>query len=76
MQVVNNISSKLDLSSSLERVESIDANHMEMVRCVKRSDESYRAIFGVLKQFLKSEEINADADRSRRVVPVESSLQV
>jgi len=50
---VNDFSSKLDLPT-LERVESINANHMQMARCRNRSDESYRAIAGVLKQFLKN----------------------
>ncbi|KAL9123952.1 MAG: hypothetical protein Q9217_006671 [Psora testacea] len=51
-KVVDDFSSKLDLPF-LETVESIDANHMQMARCKDPSDESYRFITGVLKQFLK-----------------------
>ena len=53
IQVVSDFSSKLGLPT-IERVESIDANHMQMARCGDRSDESYRFIAGVLKQFLKN----------------------
>lgn len=38
----------------LETVETIDANHMEMARCVSRNDSPYQAIVGVLKQFMGS----------------------
>lgn len=59
MQVVDNFSSKLGLPI-LETVESIDANHMQMAKCKDRSDESYRCIVGVLKQFLKRGSLGAD----------------
>ncbi|KAK1633204.1 hypothetical protein BDP81DRAFT_473894 [Colletotrichum phormii] len=49
-KVVDNFSSKLDLPQSLETVESINANHMEMARCSSKTDERYRAIVGVLRQ--------------------------
>ena len=54
VQVVDDFSSKLDLPRSLETVESIDANHMQMARCSDRLDPRYRAISGVLKQFMRS----------------------
>jgi tetratricopeptide (TPR) repeat protein len=54
-QVVDDFSSKLDLPRALETVESIDANHMEMARCRNRADPRYRAILGVLKQFMSSQ---------------------
>ena len=38
----------------LETVESINANHMQMAKCQYQSDESYRVIAGVLKQFLRN----------------------
>lgn len=53
-QVVDDFSSTLDLPRSLETVESIDGNHMQMVRCSGRSDPRHRAISGVFKQFLRS----------------------
>ncbi|KAI9706228.1 MAG: hypothetical protein M1812_008242, partial [Candelaria pacifica] len=58
-KVVDNFSSKLDVPR-LETVESIDANHMQIARCKDQSDESYRAIVGVLKQFLKRDCLSAD----------------
>jgi len=64
IQVVSDFSSKLDLPT-IERVESIDANHMQMAQCRDRSDESYRFIARVLKQFLK----NADPDTNSPIKP-------
>ena len=54
MQVVDDFSSKLGLPNTLETPESIDASHIQMARCADRSDESYRSIVGVIKQFLKN----------------------
>ncbi|KAL2168122.1 hypothetical protein VTG60DRAFT_386 [Thermothelomyces hinnuleus] len=51
-KVVDDFSSKLGLPRSLETVESIDADHMQMARCSDRADPRYRAIVGVLQQFM------------------------
>jgi hypothetical protein len=51
---VNDFSSKLDLST-LETIESIDANHIQMAKCRSKEDARYRAILGVLKQFIRKE---------------------
>ena len=59
IQVVSDFSSKLGLPK-IENVESIDANHVQMARCADRSDESYRSIAGVLKQFLKNANLRID----------------
>lgn len=56
---MSDFSSKLGLPK-LETVESIDANHTQMARCMDRSDESYRFVAGVLKQFLKNASSNAE----------------
>lgn len=53
-QVVDDFSSKLDLPISLETVESMDANHMQMARCSNRADQRYKDILSVLKQFIRS----------------------
>ncbi|PQE18225.1 Vegetative incompatibility HET-E-1 protein [Rutstroemia sp. NJR-2017a WRK4] len=45
-KIVDDFSSKLDLPSILEIVESIDANHIEIARCSDRTDPQYRAILG------------------------------
>ncbi|MCJ1307313.1 hypothetical protein MMC25_000959 [Agyrium rufum] len=62
-KVVDDFSSKLDLPRPLETVESIDANHMQMVRCIDRTDPRYRAISGVLKQFLRGGLVDREGDR-------------
>ncbi|KAF2195870.1 hypothetical protein K469DRAFT_20120 [Zopfia rhizophila CBS 207.26] len=54
-KVVDDFSSKLDLPQTLETVESIDANHMQMARYSSKDDEGYRAIYGVLKSFIQQE---------------------
>lgn len=59
MQVVDDFSSKLDLPG-FETLESIDADHKQMAKCTTRLDENYRAIAGVLKQFLKRGSRTAD----------------
>ncbi len=68
MQVVDDFSSKIGLPGVLETPESIDANHMQMAKCKNRADESYRAIAGVLKQFLKGRSPSAD-------LPIRSATQ-
>ena len=57
---MDEFSSKLGLPGTLETPESLDANHMQMAKCKSRSDESYRAVAGVLKHFLKGESPRAD----------------
>ncbi|KAK2591961.1 hypothetical protein QQS21_010333 [Conoideocrella luteorostrata] len=52
--VVDSFSSKLDLTQDVETVESIDADHMQMVRCSDRKDPKYRAILGVLRHLIRS----------------------
>ncbi|RYP52458.1 hypothetical protein DL768_002381 [Monosporascus sp. mg162] len=51
-EVVDDFSSKVGLPRPIETVESIDANHMDIARCGDKSDIQYRAIVGVLKQFI------------------------
>ncbi|KAL7928816.1 hypothetical protein V8C35DRAFT_332512 [Trichoderma chlorosporum] len=53
-KVVDDFSSKVDLSSALETVESIDADHRQMVKCTNRDDVRYRTILSVLKQCIRS----------------------
>ena len=52
---MDDFSSKLDLHGGLETVESIDANHMAMARCRSTEDPRYRAIAGVIRQFVRKE---------------------
>jgi hypothetical protein len=59
-QVVDDFSSKLDLPRPLKTVEGIDANHIEMARCHDRANARYRAILGVLKQFMRSHVLGVD----------------
>lgn len=52
-KVVDDDSSRLGITG-IETIETIDADHRQMVRCSSRSDPQYRAVLGVLKQFLHS----------------------
>ena len=59
---MDDFSSKLDLPRTLEAVESIDANHMQMARYSSRDDQGYRAILSVLKSFIRQE-------RESKIIP-------
>ncbi len=48
IQIVSNFLLKLDLST-IERVESINTNYMQIARYRDRSDKSYRFIAKILK---------------------------
>jgi hypothetical protein len=72
LQVVDDFSSILDLPRVLETVESIDANHMQMARCRSRDDAHYRAILGILKQFIREE---APTKQTALADPVGSSCE-
>lgn len=52
-KVVDNISSELGLGLPIESVESINADHRQMVRCSRREDEVYRKIAGELRSRLE-----------------------
>ncbi|KAI0144132.1 hypothetical protein F4776DRAFT_661226 [Hypoxylon sp. NC0597] len=52
-KVVDDFSSKLGLPSELETVQSIDANHTEMVKCKSRGDPQYRDILSVLRHIIR-----------------------
>ena len=73
MKVVSDFSSKLDLPESLETVESIDANHVQMAKCRSRADPQYRVISKVLQQFIRmglqygSEAPSTERDRTAAV---------
>lgn len=73
---MDDFSSKLDLTQSLETVESIDANHTQMCRCEDKMDARYRAISGVLKQSLRSGLLNVDTHGSRLITTLRSDVQV
>lgn len=49
---MDNFSSKVELPRKYETVESIDADHRQMVRCKDKADARYHAILGVLKKFI------------------------
>ena len=53
MKVVDDFSSKVDLPSAQETVETIDANHMQMTKYNSKDDSGYRAVSGVLKAFIE-----------------------
>ncbi|KAH7153371.1 hypothetical protein EDB81DRAFT_687534 [Dactylonectria macrodidyma] len=53
-KVVDDHSSRLGLPRAIETVESIDADHGQMTKFARKEDPGYRAIFGVVKQFIRS----------------------
>ncbi|KAK3990682.1 hypothetical protein QBC44DRAFT_324600 [Cladorrhinum sp. PSN332] len=53
-KVVEDFSSKLGLPDETEKVETIDADHRQMVRCNDRADPKYKAICGVLELFIRN----------------------
>ncbi|KAK4249589.1 putative kinesin light chain [Corynascus novoguineensis] len=71
-KVVDDFSSKLDLPRSLETVESIDANHMQIARCGDRADPRYRAIVGVLQQFIHRMVLDGNETKLKEVSPIAS----
>ena len=52
---MDDFSSKLDLPKEIETVESIDANHRQMTKFCSKDDSGYRAISGVIKNFIRKE---------------------
>jgi len=72
---VDDFSSKLDLPRSLETVESIDANHMQMARCGDREDPRYRAIVGVLQQFINSTVLGGNGTKLKEVSSTASRVE-
>ena len=56
-KVVSDFSSKMGIPK-VEIVESIDADHVQMARCLSKSDEVYRSVAGVLQQFMQNRGIN------------------
>ena len=66
---MDDFSSKLDLPRTLETVESIDANHMQMARYSSKDDQGYRAIFSVLKSFIRQE-------RESKIIPPANATDV
>ena len=76
LQVVDDFSWKLDLPQTQETVESIDANHMQMAKCSDRNDLRYRAIVGVLKQFMRLDMPGESRIRPQETPPTGSSVEI
>ena len=68
MKVVDDFSSKVDLPSAQETVETIDANHTQMTKYNSKDDSAYRAVSGVLKAFI------GGLLKAQEVVPREAPL--
>lgn len=49
---MDDFSSNVDLPSTQETVETIDANHTQMTKYNSKDDSGYRAVLGVLKAFI------------------------
>lgn len=52
---MEDISSKVN-SPKHEKVESINANHVDMIKCRSKTDSNYQKIKGVLEEFLNRED--------------------
>ena len=73
---MDDFSSKLDLPREFETVESIDANHMQMARCSSRTDARYRAVMGVLKQFMRSGVLDGNRNKSEKMPSTTSRVEM
>lgn len=51
--MVDDLSSKVDLPSAQETVETIDANHMQMTKYNSKDDPGYRDVSKVLGSFIE-----------------------
>lgn len=71
---MDDFSSKLDLPKSVETIEGIDANHMQMARCGDKSDPQYRAIYGVLKQTLSR--LPEASSEARNILPLRTASEI
>lgn len=65
---MDDYSSKVGLPS-LETVESIDANHMDIARCEDKTDPRYQAVVGVLRQFIRAHILSGDGIRAQESGP-------
>ncbi|KAL9071165.1 MAG: hypothetical protein Q9157_005560 [Trypethelium eluteriae] len=70
-KVVDPFSSKLDLPLSIETVETIDANHMQMARCSGKTDPRYLAICGVLQRFVRIDLLNGNTQEMKLTHPTQ-----
>ncbi|KAI1374708.1 hypothetical protein F4677DRAFT_455383 [Hypoxylon crocopeplum] len=52
-KVVADFSSKVGLPRQFETVESIDADHMQMARCSKKTEPPYSVLLKVIRQFIQ-----------------------
>lgn len=66
MKVVDDFSSKVDLASEQETVETIDANHMQMTKYCSKDDSGYMMVLGVLKRFIAR--LNAPGAASTEII--------
>ena len=74
--MVDDFSSKVDLPSEQETVETIDANHMQMTKFSSRDDSGYRAVSGVLKTFIERHLNAQEAVSTEVLLPSCTSIAV
>ncbi|KAI8966751.1 TPR-like protein [Daldinia sp. FL1419] len=51
-KVVPDFSSKVGISEAFEVVETLDADHMQMARCTRPTDQLYSSLLKIIKQFV------------------------
>ncbi|CAG9954248.1 unnamed protein product [Clonostachys rosea f. rosea IK726] len=62
-KIVDDFSSRLGLPQAFEKVETLDADHKQMVKCTGREDDRYRTIHGVIQHFIHRSPVEASSAR-------------
>ncbi|KAK7215348.1 hypothetical protein V2G26_003351 [Clonostachys chloroleuca] len=63
-KIVDDFSSRLGLPQAFEKVETLDADHKQMVKCTGREDDRYRTIRGVMQHFVHRPPVEASSAAS------------
>ncbi|VUC24625.1 unnamed protein product [Clonostachys rosea] len=73
-KIVDDVSSKLGLPQALERVETLDADHRQMVKCTGREDYRYQTIRGVIQHFIRRSQV--DTSSATKITNMTASLSL
>ncbi|CAH0005086.1 unnamed protein product [Clonostachys byssicola] len=60
-KIVDDFSSRLGLPQAFEKVETLDADHKQMVKCTGREDDRYRTIRTVIQHFIHRPPVEASS---------------
>ncbi|CAH0059081.1 unnamed protein product [Clonostachys solani] len=73
-KIVDDFSSRLGLPQAFERVETLDADHKQMVKCTGREDDRYRTIRSVIQHFIHRPPVEASS--AARITNMTTSLSL